>query len=206
MKKLAIIGSGELGRQIKHIAAIQGKYAFAGYFDDFADSDSPELLGRLEDISTNFKKGKFELLFLAIGYKHLQKRKELFEDLKGSFEFASIIHPNAYIDPTASVFPGCAVYPGTVIDKDSIIRENVLLNNAVVISHNCDIGAHSFIAPAVSLAGYCTIGESVFLGIGTTIIDNLTISAHISTGGGTVVIKDLTSPGVYVGNPARLIK
>ncbi|NLT49849.1 MAG: acetyltransferase [Ignavibacteria bacterium] len=207
MNKLAIIGSGELGRQIKHLAAVQGKYSFAGFFDDFAEPDkTPGLLGKIDDIPALFRKGKFDFLFSGIGYKHMIKRKEIFQSLAKNHEFGTILHPSAVIDFTSKIGMGCAIYPGVVIDKDAVIGENVLLNNAAVISHTSIIGSHSFISPATAIAGFSEIGESVFLGIGTILIDNIKISSCVSTGAGTVVIKNISEPGLYAGNPARFIK
>ena len=104
-------------------------------------------------------------------------------------------------------------YPGmteksieAIIDKAVVLRENVLVNLSCIISHDSDIGAHSFLSPNVAIAGFVTTGECANLGISTTIIDHVSVGPHVRTGGATVVVENLDKPGLYVGNPARFIR
>jgi acetyltransferase-like isoleucine patch superfamily enzyme len=49
------------------------------------------------------------------------------------------------------------------------------------------------------------IGNHVSIGTNATILP-VNISDHVVIGAGSVVTKDITAPGVYAGNPARLIR
>lgn len=210
MNTVGIIGSGELGVQILNIARQQGRYSIMGFFDDYeaagTEKHGLQVLGPIKAIENFLNSGRIEYLVLAIGYKHMTARKELFERLSRNARFATIVHPFSFIDPTARVAPGCVIYPGVIIDKNVAIHENVVLNNGCIVSHDTIVGAHSFLAPNTAVASFVTIGECNFLGISTTIIDQVSTAGHVQTGGGCVVIKDLQQPGVYVGNPARFLR
>jgi acetyltransferase-like isoleucine patch superfamily enzyme len=49
------------------------------------------------------------------------------------------------------------------------------------------------------------IGDHVSIGSNATILP-VSICSHVVIGAGSVVTKDITMPGVYAGNPARLIR
>lgn len=205
MKRLAIIGAGDLGMQIAHHASVDGHYEVAGFFDDTKSGqiNGSPVLGKLDDVIEKHKEGLFDCLMIGIGYNHLKFKGQLFDRLKTSVPFGTIIHSHAYIDKSAQIGAGVLILPGCVVDKNAIIADNVLLNLHVTISHDCIVGPHSFLAPKVAIAGFCTLGKRCFLGIGTTVIDNLTIADDVHTGGGSLVIRDIPEGGKYVGSPVR---
>jgi acetyltransferase-like isoleucine patch superfamily enzyme len=49
------------------------------------------------------------------------------------------------------------------------------------------------------------IGNKVSIGTNTTILP-VNICDNVVVGAGAVVTKDITKPGIYVGNPARLLR
>lgn len=210
MKRLAIIASGELGMQVAHWATVEGSYEIAGFFDDTepagTEKNGYRILGSSDNIDAQYTQGGFDCLMLGIGYRYLQRRKELFERYKGRIPFANIIHSSSYVDPTAQLGEGILIYPGCIIDKKVFISDNVLLNIGVTICHDSRMGAHSFISPCVSIAGFVSIGECANLGIRTTVIDNLSICDNVQTGGGALVVAPIEAPGLYIGSPAKLYK
>lgn len=207
MKRLAIIASGELGMQVAHWATLDGAYEVVGFFDDIEAigtiKGGYKILGKSDDIDQVFQQGVFDYLMIGIGYKHLQRRKELFERYKGRIPFANIIHSSSYIDPTATLGEGILIYPGCIIDKKVFISDNVLLNIGVTVCHDSIVGAHSFLSPGVCLAGFTRLGQCANLGIRTTVIDNLTICDNVQTGGGALIVAHIDQPGLYIGSPAK---
>lgn len=207
MKRLAIIASGELGMQIAHLASLGSDYTVVGFFDDTEPTGAVKngytILGPSEAIENAYANGDFDHLIIGIGYKHLTRRKELFEKYKDKIPYANIIHPTCYIDPTARLGEGIVMYPGCIIDKEVALSDNVLLNLGICVAHNTSIGPHSFLAPRVQIAGASSIGECAYLGIGTTVIDNLVICDNVHTGAATVIVKSINNPGLYIGSPAK---
>jgi acetyltransferase-like isoleucine patch superfamily enzyme len=49
------------------------------------------------------------------------------------------------------------------------------------------------------------IGNHVSIGTNATILP-VTICDHVVIGAGSVVTKDITVPGIYAGNPAKMIR
>lgn len=210
MKKLAIIGSGDLGAQIVHHAETNNAYKVVGFFDDYAEKNSIKhgykILGVLDDVESSFRAGNFDCLMIGIGYKHLAKKEEIYNRFKDIVPFGTVIDASCVVDPTAQIGEGTILYPGCVIDKHARILPNALLNLGCIISHDSEIGSHSFLSPACKVAGFVKVGSCVNLGIGTVVIDNIHIADYVRTGGGAVVTKNLEQPGLYVGIPAAFKK
>ena len=208
MKKLALIGAGDLGLQLAHQARVGGGHTVAGFFDDLCKTGDmvggARVLGRIDQIETMHHNGNFDCLLVAIGYKHLDFRQSVFERFFGKIPFATLIHPSAIIDPTCTIEPGTVIYSGCILDMEVQIGCNVLLNTGCVIAHHSRIGAGCFLSPAVKLAGFVAVESQSTLGIGTVVIDNVTIASGVRTGAGAVVIDNLSTPGLYVGIPASL--
>lgn len=210
MKRIAIIGSGHLGEQILHHIHADTDDKVIGFFDDFQERGNTfknlPVLGGRENIMPSFEQNIFDELVIAIGYKHLTFKKQVFEQFKNKIPFYTFIHSTTIVDPSAKIGAGTIVYPNCMIDQHVEIGENTLINISCSIAHDSVIGNHNFLSPSVSIAGFVTISELCILGINSTIIDNISISENVQLGGGTVVIKNLDTSGLYVGNPARFIK
>lgn len=204
MHKLAIIGAGDLGRLMAYHAGSQCEVV--GFFDDTVKEREVEghpVLGTLEDVQQSFEHGHFEMLLLAIGYKHMPARQWVFQRFAGRIPFATFVHSSCYVDPSCRLGEGCFLLPGCTLDRNVELGPNVLLNTGCVIAHDTRIGGHSFLAPGVQVAGFVQVGLRCNLGIGTVVIDNLSLVDEVRTGGGTVVVDSLPEAGLYVGVPAR---
>lgn len=202
-EKVAIIGAGELGKQILHLANKNGCNV-VGFFDDYCKEsqiDGKPILGAVDNIYC--KLDKFDSVVIAIGYKHMDVRQRLYFELKlHGIKFATIIDKTAIIDSTVIIGEGSVITSAVVLDKGVVIEENVFINVACCVAHDSVIGAHSFLAPRVAIAGFTHVGQSSFLGINSTIIDNLCLPSKIKIGAGAVVTSNLEGPGLYVGVPA----
>jgi sugar O-acyltransferase (sialic acid O-acetyltransferase NeuD family) len=206
---LAIIGAGFLGQQIAHFAVNDNHYKNVVFFDDSTTLTSIngfKILGNTKSIITSFYKKEFQHVIIGIGYKHLEIREQFYKSLHQIIPFAKIIHSSCWIDNSASINEGCVLYPQCIIDANVILECNSIINLGCTISHDSQVGAHSFLAPRSAIAGFVKIGKSSFLGINSTIVDNVFIKENTRIGAGSVVIGDILTSGIYVGNPARLIK
>lgn len=209
MKTLAIIGSGDLGQQIAYYAIADKHYSNIVFFDDFETKEEIKgykILGNTEDIESCYQQKLFDELIIGIGYKHLQKRKELYDRFDKNIPFGKIIHSTVWQDPSAIIKQGCVIYPSCSIDANVNILDNTILNIGCTIAHDTKIGKHCFLSPRVALAGFITIEEQCIIGINATIIDNIAVIRNTQIGGGTVVINSIEKPGLYVGNPHRFIR
>ena len=142
-------------------------------------------------------------------YRVTKKAKEILKELIPNAGAGLYIEPPFHCDYGYNIFAG----------------ENVYFNvNCVVL--DCapvNIGSNVFIAPNVQIytashpldaelrktlenAYPVTIGDDCWIGGNTVILPGIKIGNGCVIGAGSVVTKDLTISGVYLGNPAKLIK
>ena len=123
---------------------------------------------------------------------------------------------------------------GCEIGDNCFIGPFVEIQKDVVIGNNCKIQSHSFICELVEIGNHCfvshgamfindlfqkggpaqgdkslwkktRIGNHVSIGTNATILP-VSITDNVVIGAGSVVTRDLLEPGIYAGNPAKLIK
>ena len=123
---------------------------------------------------------------------------------------------------------------GCTIGDDCFVGPFVEIQKSVSIGKRCRIQSHAFICELVTIGDDCFIGHGVMfindlfskggpargdttlwrstrIGSKVSIGSNATILPvdicdGVVIGAGAVVTKDITKPGVYAGNPARLLR
>ena len=128
----------------------------------------------------------------------------------------------------------CVNLYGCTIGEACFIGPFVEIQKGVVIGKNTKVQSHSFICELVSNGDNCFIGHGVMFindlfsdgkpaggdkakWKSTTIGNNVSIGSNATIlpvsicdgaviGAGAVVTKNIDLPGIYAGNPARLIK
>ncbi len=120
------------------------------------------------------------------------------------------------------------------IGNSCFIGPFVEIQRGVVIGDRCRIQSHAFICELVSIGNDCFIshgamfindlfqsggpargdtklwkkthiGSNVSIGTNATILP-VTVCDNVVVGAGAVVTRDITRPGIYVGNPAKLLR
>jgi len=123
---------------------------------------------------------------------------------------------------------GCEIGEGTFIGPFVEIQRDVKIGRA------CKIQSHAFICELVEIGDHCfishgakfvndlfqtggpaggrrdlwkktRIGNHVSIGTNATILP-VNICDRVVVGAGAVVTRDIVEPGVYIGNPARLLR
>jgi sugar O-acyltransferase (sialic acid O-acetyltransferase NeuD family) len=209
MKTLAIIGSGDLGQQIAYYALSDNHYSKVVFFDDFTEKKEVKgnvVLGATSTLENAYSEKLFDEIIIGIGYKHLAKKRQIFESLEGKIPFGKVIHSSCWVDKSATIGSGSVLYPGCLVEANSKIEANTILNVSCTIAHDTIIGSHCFLSPRVAVAGFVHVREECIFGINSTIIDSISIMEKTQLGGATVVIKSLEKSGLYVGNPAKFIR
>ena len=95
----------------------------------------------------------------------------------------------------------------TCIDRgaldNTIIGKNVIIDNAVHIAHNVEIGDHSCICGNTGIAGSAIIGKYVVIAGQCAINGHLSIADKVQVTGMSMITKSIKEPGVYSsGMPA----
>ncbi len=123
---------------------------------------------------------------------------------------------------------------GCAIGDNTFVGPFVEIQSGAVIGRNCKVQSHAFICDGVTIGDDCfishgakfvndpfsdggpargdrskyrqtVIGNHVSIGTNATVL-MVNICDHVVIGAGSVVTKDVTQPGIYAGNPARLIR
>lgn len=123
---------------------------------------------------------------------------------------------------------------GCTIGDDCFIGPFVEIQSHTSIGRRCRIQSHAFICELVTIGDDCfishgamfindafelggpakgkrelwrstKIGNHVSVGTNATVMP-VEICDHVVIGAGSVVTKNITEPGIYAGNPARLLR
>ena len=123
---------------------------------------------------------------------------------------------------------------GCKIADNTFIGPFVEIQKGVIIGESCKIQSHAFICELVTIGDNCfishgamfindlfssgspaggdsskwkntTIADHVSIGTNATILP-VNICSNVIIGAGAVVTKDILEPGVYAGNPAKLVR
>ena len=115
-----------------------------------------------------------------------------------------------FVGPFVEIQRGVRVGHRTRVQSHAFICELVTIGDDCFISHGV-----MFINDLFQIGGPAygrndlwqptKIGNNVSLGTNSTILP-VSICDNVVVGAGAVVTKDITVPGIYVGNPARLLR
>jgi len=115
-----------------------------------------------------------------------------------------------FVGPFVEIQKGVTIGARTRVQSHAFICELVTIGEDCFISHGVmfinDVFSNGGPARGNKALWRSTrIGNHVSLGSNATILP-VTIGDGVVVGAGAVVTKDLTEPGIYVGNPARLVR
>jgi acetyltransferase-like isoleucine patch superfamily enzyme len=120
------------------------------------------------------------------------------------------IGDGCFIGPFVEIQRGVVIGARTKVQSHSFVCELVTVGNDCFIGHGVKFVNDLFVngGPAHgdrSLWRSTHIGQRVSIGSGAVILP-VTICDGAVIGAGAVVTKSIHSPGIYAGNPARLIR
>ncbi len=193
-----IIGGGGHAREVASYTekspvffAVDNKYRHFGNPKQISLDDTPS---RYLDVG----------VVVAIGSPLIRK---LLKSRWGGDTFTTVIATSAQIDESVIVHEGSMVAPGVIIMCGTEIGEHTVVNVAASISHDCRIGNFATVSPGARLGGSVTVGEGAFIGMGALVRNGLSIADGAVIGMGACLVADATEEnGVYIGNPAKLVR
>lgn len=120
------------------------------------------------------------------------------------------IGPRCFIGPFVEIQRGVTIGADTRIQSHSFICELVEIGSGCFIGHgvmfiNDLFGSGGPSGGDRTLWRGTSIGDRVSIGSNATILP-VSIVAGTVIGAGAVVTRNITRPGIYVGNPARLMR
>jgi len=211
MEKIAIVGAGGFGREVKmlidQINLKEKKYEFIGYYDDGLKKGTVinynEILGSVEDLANIDYKIN---VVVAIGSPEI-KRSVVEKLTNPKIIFPTLIHPTVLVgNEFVSIGKGCIICASTIITCNIDIKDFVILNLMCTVGHDTIINSYASFMPSVNISGEVVIHEEVYVGTGAKIINQLEIGNQTIVGAGAVVSKTLPEKCTAVGIPAKPIK
>lgn len=192
MKKIAIIGSGGLGREvlgiIKSINEVREEWNIIGFYDDnqvqkqinnYPVIDKVEALNLFaEEISVVIAIGNpviKEVVKNKINNKHIN--------------FPTLIHPSVifYDKESVKIGRGVVIAANSVLTVDIFVDDFTYINTMTVLSHDVKVGKFTTIMPTVSISAGAEIGKNVYIGNGVKIDKPITVKNNCIIKAGKVL-------------------
>jgi len=124
--------------------------------------------------------------------------------------YGCVLGNDVFIGPFVEIQKDVTIGDRTKIQSHSFICELVVIGKDCFVAHGVtfinDLFANG--GPAMgdkSLWTQTKIGDNVSIGSNATILP-VEVCSNVVIGAGSVVTKDINKPGIYAGNPVRLIK
>jgi sugar O-acyltransferase (sialic acid O-acetyltransferase NeuD family) len=209
IKKIAIIGAGGFGREVKwlidSINLQKKQWDFIGYYDDDLSErkniEQKLLLGGIGELNK-----VDESLAVVIANGNPKTKRKIVEQINNSnLYFPSLVHPNCLIGNNVAIGQGTVICANNILTCDIMIEDFVTLNLACTVGHDTIIKSYCSIMPTVNVSGEVFMEECVYVGTGAKIINQINIGSHSIIGAGAVVIKDVPQNSTAVGVPAKYI-
>lgn len=207
--KLVIYGIGPFAKLLHHYLTNDCEYKVVAFCADEAYIKEKEFCGlpvvAFEDIENIYSPKKYKML-VAVGYSVMRNRKIMFDKAKSknykliNYIHSSVINHNVQIGENNIVLAGCVIEPNVQIGNNNVFWSMTLLG------HDCQIENHNYISAKCLISGDTKIKNLCFIGNATTMINGLVIENETYLVAGTNLRKSTKEYGMYIGNPAKLLK
>ncbi len=206
-EKVVIYGVGAFGRLMEFYFAQAGRFDVVAYTCDrqFLGDDTFGSLPVVpfETIEDFYPPEEFKM-FVAIGYKRMRTRREMFARAKGKgYELVSYISPQAITYEDLVIGENNVVMGGANIEPFVVIGDNNIVWSDTLLGHELELGSHNYISAKCVVAGESRVGSGCFFGNGVTMINNLSIADETMLIAGAVLFRDTKVASKYIGNPAK---
>ena len=208
--RLIIYGAGALGHEI-------AEYACDAYDWDLWDTtkikfidDTPGLRSNNNSWSVingfqNYKSQIGDKFLIGIGDPI--QRNIIYDFLiKNNCDFATLIHPDAYVSKFSKISPGSIVAPFCTVGTESFLSCNVVLNTYAAIGHHVSIGKSCVVSPKVLVSGRSRVGDLVFIGSNAVITPQVSIGCRCKVAASSVVYRNCEDDFLITGNPSKKFK
>ncbi len=195
--QILLYGAGGHAKAVLEMIQAIGAFRVAGIVDDNPALTGSSVLGVSVLGTRQALPGLLEqgVLLAANGVGgiiNIEIRVKLFELLAGyGFAFPILRHPRATVEPSAQLEDGVQVFANAYVGSSAVLREKCMVNTGAIVSHDCEIGRYTHIAPGCLLAGHVHVGERALIGMGVTTIIGLKIGDGARVGNGAVLLADV---------------
>lgn len=210
LRRLVIFGAGGHGREIlqllRDINRAEPRWKFEGFLVDPAYSTDTAVQGCpvLGDVSW-LQANPDVSVVVAVGSSAARCRITAAIRQRYENQFATLVHPLAWIGDHVSIGAGSVVCAGCLVTTDVVIGEHVHVNIACTLSHDVTLADFVTLSPRVSLTGNVRVGQGAEIGAGSVVIPKMQVGEWAILGAGAVVNRPVPANATAVGVPARVI-
>jgi len=205
MTDYVLVGGGAFAREILgwFKPGLPAGDRFVGYLDDgdeplrAAGYDLPQR-GKI----IGFKPSADERLVMALTDPagKMAVAKGL---LAAGAQFATLVHPRAWVTDTAKLGSGVVIGPFADVSADAQVGDFASVNGYSSVGHDAHLGAYGTLSGYVDLTGYVKVGEASFFGSGARVLPGVTVGAGCTVGAGAVVVRNVADGATVYAAPAR---
>ena len=194
--KVIIYGGGGLSKMIIESVRVLGVYQIAGIIDDRMqkgeDVIGAPVLGGAEMLPELYEQGVRTAVNSVGGIGDYKVRLKVFHTLaETGFICPPIVHPTAHVDPSARLEAGVLVLAQSYVSGNARVGMGTLINNSVVISHDCLVGVCANFSPGAMIAGDAVIGDFTQIGMNATVNIGVHVGKECLIGNGATIKKDV---------------
>jgi len=211
MKKIIIIGSAGLGKEIKSILDSINKRAptwdLVGFYDDaftkpYEVTDGINCLGVIDDI----KDQQPDDISIVFGIADRFIVKSITEAFSGrGYHYPNIIHPTVEICNMTTMGKGNVMAFQSFISTDVKVGDFNFLNTFAAIGHDVVLGDFNALNPRVQISGNVLIGSLNMFGMSSAVVQNKIIGNKNIINSFSLLTKSIKDERKYFGIPARRI-
>ena len=205
-KPVIIFGAAGVGKMALEIFQSNGVVVY-GFLDadktrHSQEIDSIPILGDPEDHGFLKLIGKKCEAFVATDDNKIRKNQVemLMEERK--VMPTNAVHKSASISGSVAIGHGNFIAAGVHVGPDTKIGQHCMLNTAVVVEQDCEVGDFVQIGAGSIINGGVKIGKNVFVGSGVVVVAGAEIGANARIGAGSVVVGNVEKGKTVFGNPA----
>jgi sugar O-acyltransferase (sialic acid O-acetyltransferase NeuD family) len=211
-KKIVIIGSGGLGREVldlidacnqaENLFDLLGFVVDPQYGKTGTIIDDKPILGGFDWLETKASK---VYVVCAIGQPHLRLRV-VNRLIKMNCRFINLIHPwtKQFLHKWVTVGEG-VILNGCQTSNQIIIGNHVFINALSIIGHDDTIMDFVTIAPGVHADGNVTLETGCYIGSGANLLPKVRVGEWSVIGAGSVINKDIPPNTSAISLPPRVI-
>jgi sugar O-acyltransferase (sialic acid O-acetyltransferase NeuD family) len=193
---ILIYGAGGHAKAVMEMVQAIGSFQIAGILDDKVAPGTQVLdipvLGTREVMPRLIHQGLHQAANGVGGILDINIRVKLFEMMEQSgLMFPALVHPRATVELSASVGDGVQVFANAYVGSSAKLNPRCMVNTNAVVSHDCEIGSYTHIAPGALLAGHVHVGDRSLVGMGVTTAIGLKIGNGVRIGNGAIIYADV---------------
>lgn len=199
--EMIIYGGGGHAKAVLEMAQSIGAFRIAGIVDDNIPAGTVVLgvpvLGGREKLSELIERGVRLAANGVGGIIDINVRVRLFELLEEmGFALPTLRHPRASVERSADVGDGVQVFANAYVGSSAVLKAKCMINTGAIVSHDCEIGSYSHIAPGAMLAGQVRVGERTLVGMGVTTAIGITVGSGARIGNGAILYADVPDKAI----------